>query len=342
MRTSGGRGADGWIMAIPILALIVASTMSAGGIDGMLIMLEGVVRTTITSVVDFVTGTLLEGDSAGGSSRESYLWHTIRSGLTTCWREMSACSGSREWRWSRRCAASSRPRSGADGVFPGASQITLASDGTVTIGGAAATRAVPAAGHLLARMLSDDAPVRLRLLVTQATAEDATSGSLHEFSESLAYFERPNPEAILSALHARAAVAPPARRQEAEIAEPVAERTPRASSPEPRARKRRRPIVLAAAAILLLAVTGLFVRAGLRNGRLASVVEGLKSAVADAGRSHGTDTAAQGQGDAREQARRRPRPLAPRPRGGHADRPSPWCPRAPSRFRPRSGRRHGS
>ena len=172
------------------------------------------------------------------------------------------------------------PRSGADDMFPGVSQITFASDGTVTIGGVAATRAVPEAGHLLARMRSDDAPVRLRLLVTQATAEDATSGSLHEFSESLAYFERPNPEAILSALHARAAVAPPARRQDAEIAEPVAERTPRASSREPRARKRRRPVVRAAAAILRLAVTGLFVRAGLRNGRLASVVEGLKRAVA--------------------------------------------------------------
>jgi hypothetical protein len=170
-------------------------------------------------------------------------------------------------------------RRGADGMFPGVSQITLASDGTVTIGGAAATRAVPAAGHLLARMLSDDAPVRLRLLVTQATAEDATSGSLHEFSESLAYFERPNPEAILSALHARAAVAPPARHQEAEITEPVAEGTPRASSREPRARKHWRPIVLAAAAILLLAVTGLLVRAGSRNGRLASMVEGLKRAV---------------------------------------------------------------
>ena len=171
-------------------------------------------------------------------------------------------------------------RSEADGVFAGASQITLASDGTVTIAGAAATRAVPAAGHLLARMLSDDTPVRIRLLVTQATAEDATSGSLHEFSESLAYFERPNPEAILSALHARATVAPPARRQVAEIAEPVVEHTPRASSPpEPRPRKRRRPIVLAAA-ILLLAVTGLFVRAGLRNGRLASVVEGIKSVIA--------------------------------------------------------------
>ncbi len=171
-------------------------------------------------------------------------------------------------------------RSGADGMFPVASQITLASDGVVTFGGAEATSAVPAAGHLLARMLSDDVPVRLRLLVTQATAEDATSGSLHEFSESLAYFERPNPEAILSALHARAAVAPPAQRQDAEIAEPVAGPASRASSPEPRARKRRRPVVFVAAAILLIAVTGLFVRAALRTGRLASVVEGIRSAVA--------------------------------------------------------------
>jgi len=43
-------------MGIPILALIVASTMSAGGVNGMLIMLEGFVRTTITSVVDLVSG----------------------------------------------------------------------------------------------------------------------------------------------------------------------------------------------------------------------------------------------------------------------------------------------
>ena len=55
MRTSGGRGAEGWIMGIPIFALIVASTMSAGGVDGMLIMLEAVIRTTITSVVDVVS-----------------------------------------------------------------------------------------------------------------------------------------------------------------------------------------------------------------------------------------------------------------------------------------------
>jgi hypothetical protein len=45
-------------MGIPIFALIVASTMSAGGVDGMLIMLERVIRTTITSVVDVVRGLL--------------------------------------------------------------------------------------------------------------------------------------------------------------------------------------------------------------------------------------------------------------------------------------------
>ena len=42
-------------MGIPILALIVASTASNGGVGGMLIMLEGFVRTTVTSVVDFVS-----------------------------------------------------------------------------------------------------------------------------------------------------------------------------------------------------------------------------------------------------------------------------------------------
>jgi protein TonB len=129
-------------------------------------------------------------------------------------------------------------------------------------------------------MLSDDAPVRLRLLVTQATAQDATSGGLHEFSESLAYFERPNAEVILGVLHARAAVAPPARRQETEIAEPVVERAPEASSPEGPVRKRRSHVARVAAAILLLAITGLLVRAGSRTGRMASVVEGLKSVVA--------------------------------------------------------------
>ena len=54
MRTSGGRGAEGWIMAIPMLALIVAGSMASGGVDSVLILLEGVIRQTLTSVVDFI------------------------------------------------------------------------------------------------------------------------------------------------------------------------------------------------------------------------------------------------------------------------------------------------
>ena len=54
MRTSGGRGNEGWIVAIPIVGLIVAAMMSTDGVDGMLIVLEGVVRTAMTSVGDLV------------------------------------------------------------------------------------------------------------------------------------------------------------------------------------------------------------------------------------------------------------------------------------------------
>lgn len=54
MRTSGGRGAEGWIMAIPILALIVAAAASNGGVHGMLLMLETAVRQTVTGVLDFL------------------------------------------------------------------------------------------------------------------------------------------------------------------------------------------------------------------------------------------------------------------------------------------------
>ena len=41
-------------MAIPIFALMVAASMSAGGLDAMLISLEGAIRETFTAVADFV------------------------------------------------------------------------------------------------------------------------------------------------------------------------------------------------------------------------------------------------------------------------------------------------
>lgn len=42
-------------MAIPVLALIVAASSSAGGLQAMLIALEGTIRQAFTSVFGFVT-----------------------------------------------------------------------------------------------------------------------------------------------------------------------------------------------------------------------------------------------------------------------------------------------
>lgn len=55
MRTSGGRGADAWMLAIPVAALVVAGTMSAGGFDGMLLQVESAIRHTFNAGLNLVT-----------------------------------------------------------------------------------------------------------------------------------------------------------------------------------------------------------------------------------------------------------------------------------------------
>jgi hypothetical protein len=98
---------------------------------------------------------------------------------------------------------------GAGGAgFPAASDILIGPEGSVAVLGISGVNAVPTAAHLLARMLSDDVPVRLRLVVTQATGTECGYASLREFSEALAYFERPNPEAIVKAFRERVLLAP--------------------------------------------------------------------------------------------------------------------------------------
>ena len=54
MRTSGGRGHEGWIMAIPVIALLVVASVRSGGVDGLLHDLNGAVRQVRAAVVDFV------------------------------------------------------------------------------------------------------------------------------------------------------------------------------------------------------------------------------------------------------------------------------------------------
>jgi hypothetical protein len=54
MRTSGGRGAEGWIIVIPLAALTIAMAMTNGGAHETVLMLERMVRDTFTDVVQFV------------------------------------------------------------------------------------------------------------------------------------------------------------------------------------------------------------------------------------------------------------------------------------------------
>jgi hypothetical protein len=55
MRTSGGHGADAWMLVIPVAALVVAGTVSAGGFDAMLLQLESAIRHTFSAGLSLVT-----------------------------------------------------------------------------------------------------------------------------------------------------------------------------------------------------------------------------------------------------------------------------------------------
>ena len=58
MRTSGGPGLEGWIMAIPIVALIVAMTMNRGGAHDAVVAAERMIRETLASAMGFLARVL--------------------------------------------------------------------------------------------------------------------------------------------------------------------------------------------------------------------------------------------------------------------------------------------
>ena len=92
--------------------------------------------------------------------------------------------------------------------FPSTAQIMLYEEGAAVALATVHQPQVRAAAHLLASVLTDDVPVRLRLLVSQATGAGGPYPSLDEFAAALACFERPDPPALLRELYRRAAAAP--------------------------------------------------------------------------------------------------------------------------------------
>ena len=168
--------------------------------------------------------------------------------------------------------------------FPGPTQIGLSADGAVWIFDTTSTEAVPAAAHLLAGLLSDDVPVRLRLAVSQATGQGSTIESLREFSETLGYFERPAPEEIVRNLFERAMLVG-IRKQDDEpgVADSGSEEKRQAAARLSRNTKAmlRRAAIAAAAAIMIAAASWAVLIAA-RSGPVSAAFTGLKEAVAGA------------------------------------------------------------
>jgi len=164
------------------------------------------------------------------------------------------------------------------GGFPGPAEIALSRNGAVRVLGTSSTPTVPAAAHILADMLSEDVPVRLRLAVAQATGEQ-TNGDLREFSATLGYFERPDPEAIIRALVERVMLAPYRAGNEERSGSFHAEPAPPPADPPRRnARFTSRRAVLAALAVFFIVVGALGV-AGMRTGQVAAAINVVKQAL---------------------------------------------------------------
>lgn len=100
---------------------------------------------------------------------------------------------------------------GGDAVLvPELHQIEISPTGNVNAsGGEIADEPVRRLGQLLhAALGNSELPLQLRLVMLQATAPTPAFASIREYDEALAYFERPNRDAVLEALYARAAAVP--------------------------------------------------------------------------------------------------------------------------------------
>jgi hypothetical protein len=183
--------------------------------------------------------------------------------------------------------------------FPRAADILIGPGGSVSVARESAGNPVQAAAHMLALMLSDDVPVRLRLAVSQATASAGGYSSLAEFSEALAYFERPGPETIVDSLRQRALLAAP--RQIApppQVAPSAAAESP--AAPVPAAARRRASwvpltmVTIAAIACASVWLIGLSGTEPLSSPDTVAVAESASSAASNtgAGRKRATKSAA--------------------------------------------------
>jgi hypothetical protein len=150
--------------------------------------------------------------------------------------------------------------------MPELHQIELDSSGQISLLGASISdEPVRRLGQLLqAALVQADPPVQLRLAVSQATAPTPGFPSVREYSDALAYFERPDRQGVLRALYYRAASAPPADAAEQlptlDAMAPLQRQTPKKEEkPEtgPR-RKQRSSIPAMVGAVIVIAAVAAY------------------------------------------------------------------------------------
>jgi hypothetical protein len=225
----------------------------------------------------------------------------------------------------------------SNGEFPVATQIGISADGAVRVLDTTSTKAVAAAAHLLAGLLSDDVPVRLRLVVSQATGETSTIQNIREFSEALAYFERPDGELIVRNLLHRAMLAAPRKQGGESRSEQVqTHQKPEAAAVKP-ARDKKATLRLTAmvAAVAIVATSSLAWFAS-RGGRVSAAFGGITNVFAggpEAGLTEPLENSASPKEIAAQGATRPSQShssVAPTPHGqpGEARKESPGAPAA--------------
>jgi hypothetical protein len=163
----------------------------------------------------------------------------------------------------------------SNGEFPAAMQIGINADGTVRALDTTSTMAVPAAAHLLAGMLSDDVPVRLRLVVSQATGHSSTIENLGELSETLRYFERPDSELIVRGLLERVMLAGLRKQTDEPGSEQVHPQEKLQTAARPPQEKKARWRLPATAAAVAIVVTSGLVWFTTRGGRVTAAYNGI-------------------------------------------------------------------
>lgn len=216
-------------------------------------------------------------------------------------------------------------RDPSDRGFPSASDIAIGPDGSVAIGRSSGTDGASTAAHLLARMLSDDVPVRLRLLVSQATGKESPYPTVAELASALAYFERPDGDNLIRQLFERAASAPGRAQTTPETKAATEKRAP-APPTEPRRPKRgSAPLIVGAIALILgsVSVAWLFASPS-ASGRLAETVASLTAALRQDDGAAAASTPAQPQKAAtevRNRVARSTKPNAPRAAASVTGRP---------------------